>query len=106
MRLKPPYQLVMAKLRDDRGDASGPNQVWAMDWMNDELFDGRRIWVLPWSIPPTSFTIMPATAGQLDVAPKRHVSFIVAAGPYAGGCYSKRGAAAVPTGMYTNTWQV
>jgi putative transposase len=20
--------------------------VWAMDWMHDELFDGRRLWVL------------------------------------------------------------
>ena len=36
----------MAKLRDDRSNASGPNQVWAMDWMYDELFDGRRLWVL------------------------------------------------------------
>jgi putative transposase len=46
MRLKPPRRRVMAKLRDDRSNASGPNQVWAMDWMHDELFDGRRIWVL------------------------------------------------------------
>ena len=22
-----------------------PNQVWAMDWMHDELFDGRGLWV-------------------------------------------------------------
>jgi putative transposase len=46
MRLKPPRRRVMAKLRDDRSDATGPNQVWAMDWMYDELFDGRRLWVL------------------------------------------------------------
>ena len=46
MRLKPPRRRVMAKLRDDRSNASGPNQVWAMDWMHDELFDGRRLWVL------------------------------------------------------------
>ena len=46
MRLKPPRRRVMAKLRDDRSNATGPNQVWAMDWMNDELFDGRRLWVL------------------------------------------------------------
>lgn len=46
MRLKPPRRRVMAKLRSDRSDASGPNQVWAMDWMHDELFDGRRLWVL------------------------------------------------------------
>ena len=31
MRLKPPRRRVMAKLRSDRSDATGPNQVWAMD---------------------------------------------------------------------------
>jgi putative transposase len=46
MRLKPPRRRVMAKLRSDRSDATGPNQVWAMDWMHDELFDGRRLWLL------------------------------------------------------------
>lgn len=46
MRLKPPRRRVMGKLRSDRSNATGPNQVWAMDWMHDELFDGRRLWVL------------------------------------------------------------
>ena len=46
MRLKPPRRRVMAKLRDDRSNATGANQVWAMDWMHDELFVGRRLWVL------------------------------------------------------------
>lgn len=46
MRHKPPRRRVTAKLRDDRSDAIAPNQVWAMDWMYDELFDGKRIWVL------------------------------------------------------------
>ena len=46
MRYKPPRRRVMAKLRNDRSDATGPNQVWAMDWMYDETFDGRRLWVL------------------------------------------------------------
>jgi putative transposase len=36
MRLKPPRRRVMAKLRDDRSNATGANQVWAMDWMYDE----------------------------------------------------------------------
>jgi putative transposase len=44
MRLKLPRRRVMAKLRGDRSNATGPNQVWAMDWMHDEL--GRRLWVL------------------------------------------------------------
>lgn len=46
MRHKSPRRRVTAKLRDDRSNATGPNQVWAMDWMYDELFDGRRLWVL------------------------------------------------------------
>lgn len=46
MRLKPPRRRVMAKLRSDRSEATGPNQVWALDWMFDETFDGRRLWVL------------------------------------------------------------
>jgi putative transposase len=29
MRLKPPRRRVMAKLRDDRSNATGANQVWA-----------------------------------------------------------------------------
>jgi len=35
MRLKPPRRRVMAKLRDGRSNATGPNQVWAMDWMHE-----------------------------------------------------------------------
>ncbi len=46
MRLKPPRRRVMAKLRSDRSDATRPNQVWATDWMFDETFDDRRLWVL------------------------------------------------------------
>jgi putative transposase len=45
MRLKQPRRRVVAKLRDDRSDATGPKQVWAMDWMHDAL-SGRRLWVL------------------------------------------------------------
>jgi putative transposase len=46
IRLNSPRRRVMAKLRSDRSDATGPNQVWAMDWMHDEPFDGRRLRVL------------------------------------------------------------
>jgi hypothetical protein len=46
MRLKPPRRRVTAKLRCDRSDATGPNQIWAMDWMFGETFDGKRLWVL------------------------------------------------------------
>jgi transposase InsO family protein len=46
MRLKLPRRWIMAKLGSDRSTATAANQIWAMDWMHGELFDGRRIWVL------------------------------------------------------------
>ena len=36
----------MAKLREDRQPAKVPHECGSMDWMCDELLDGRRIWVL------------------------------------------------------------
>jgi len=46
MRHKPPRRRVSAKLRADRRPAIAPNDCWSMDWMYDELFDGRRLWIL------------------------------------------------------------
>jgi putative transposase len=46
MRHKPPRRRVSAKLRDDRTAATRPNQCWSMDFMADELFDGRRLRLL------------------------------------------------------------
>ena len=46
MRLKPLRRRVMATLRSDRSDATGANQVWAMDWMFEDTFGGKRLWVL------------------------------------------------------------
>jgi putative transposase len=37
---------VKAKLREDRQPASGPNDAWAMDFLHDQLFDGRKIRIL------------------------------------------------------------
>jgi hypothetical protein len=34
---------VQAKLREGRSGALGPNDVWAMDFVHDQLFDGRKI---------------------------------------------------------------
>jgi putative transposase len=71
----------MAKLRDDRSNATGANQVWAMDRMHDELFDGRRLWVLTvvdtWSrICPVIRVCRSATATEvidaLEQARRRH----------------------------------
>jgi putative transposase len=46
MRQKRARRRVMVAGRDHRTSADGPSQIWAMDWMHDELFDGRRLWVL------------------------------------------------------------
>jgi putative transposase len=46
MRRKPSRRRVSAKLRKDRTDAIRPNQCWSMDFMADELFDGRRLRLL------------------------------------------------------------
>ena len=46
LRNKSPKRRVKAKLRDGRSPATEPNQVWAMDFVHDQLFDGRKIRVL------------------------------------------------------------
>ena len=46
LRHKSPKRRVMAKLRSDRFVASAENQVWAMDFVHDQLFAGRKIRVL------------------------------------------------------------
>lgn len=37
---------MKAKLREDRAEAVGPNDVWAMDFVHDQLATGRKIRVL------------------------------------------------------------
>jgi putative transposase len=46
LRNKTPKRRVTAKLRDGRAAATTPNEVWAMDFVHDQLFDGRKIRVL------------------------------------------------------------
>jgi putative transposase len=46
IRHKRPKRRVSAKVRNDRTEAIRPNQCWSMDFMADQLFDGRRISVL------------------------------------------------------------
>lgn len=43
---KGPKRKVAAKLREDRRPPQAPNDVWAMDFLSDQLFDGRKIRVL------------------------------------------------------------
>lgn len=46
LRNKTPKRRVKAKLRDDRVPAVRPNDVWAMDFVHDQLATGRKIRVL------------------------------------------------------------
>jgi putative transposase len=46
LRNKTPKRKVKAKLREDRVPATAPNQCWSMDFLSDQLFDGRKIRVL------------------------------------------------------------
>ena len=46
MRHKTPRRRVSAKLREDRCPATATNECWSMDFMHDELFDGRRLRIL------------------------------------------------------------
>jgi len=46
LRNKIPKRRVKAKLRDDRQPATRPNEVWAMDFLHDQLATGQRIRVL------------------------------------------------------------
>lgn len=46
LRNKSPKRRVKAKLREGRSPADKPNQIWAMDFVHDQLFDGKKIRVL------------------------------------------------------------
>jgi putative transposase len=46
LRNKSPKRRVRAQLREDRSAPTAANQVWAMDFVHDQLFDGRKIRVL------------------------------------------------------------
>ena len=46
LRNKHPKRRVKAKLREDRQDAVGPNEIWAMDFVHDQLATGRKLRIL------------------------------------------------------------
>ena len=46
LRNKTPKRGVKAKLRDDRRAASTSNEIWAMDFVHDQLATGQKIRVL------------------------------------------------------------
>ena len=46
LRNKHPKRRVKAKLREDRREAAGPNEVWAMDFVHDQLATDRKLRIL------------------------------------------------------------
>lgn len=46
LRNKTPKRRVKAKLREDRTEAVGPNDVWAMDFVHDQLALGSKLRIL------------------------------------------------------------
>lgn len=59
LRNKHPKRRVKAKLREDRRDAVGPNDVWAMDFVQDQLATGKNLRIL--TIVDTHSRYCPAT---------------------------------------------
>jgi len=59
LRNKHPKRRVKAKLRDDRQIATGPNDVWAMDFVHDQLATGKKLRIL--TIVDTHSRYCPAT---------------------------------------------
>nr|WP_245417653.1 DDE-type integrase/transposase/recombinase [Aminobacter sp. AP02] len=59
LRNKTPKRRVKAKLREDRTDATHSNQVWAMDFVHDQLATGRKLRIL--TIVDTHSRYAPAT---------------------------------------------
>ncbi len=46
LRNRHPKRRVKARLREDRQEASGPNEVWAMDFVHDQLALGKKLRIL------------------------------------------------------------
>ena len=59
LRNKHPKRRVKAKLREDRQEAVGPNNVWAMDFVHDQLATGKKLRIL--TIADTHSRYSPAT---------------------------------------------
>lgn len=59
LRNKTPKRRVTAKLCDDRAQAVGPNDVWAMDFVHDQLALGKKLRIL--NIVDTHSRYCPAT---------------------------------------------
>jgi putative transposase len=64
LRNKTPKRRVKAKLREDRRNATRPNETWAMDFVHDQLATGRKLRVL--TIVDTFSRFSPALEPRLS----------------------------------------
>jgi putative transposase len=63
LRNKTPKRRVKAKLREDRRNATRPNETWAMDFVHDQLATGQKLRVL--TIVDTFSRFSPALVPRL-----------------------------------------
>ncbi|WP_441360620.1 hypothetical protein [Agrobacterium sp. MCAB5] len=63
LRNKTPKRRVKAKLREDRQMAVGPNDVWAMDFVHDQLATVKKLRV---------FTVIDTFSRYVPVLDPRH----------------------------------
>jgi hypothetical protein len=90
LRRKTPKRKVSAKRREDRVIAAAANDCWSMDFLSDQLFDGRKIRVL--TIVDNFTRVSPA----IDVRLSYRGADVVATGA---DCISLRTAEAYPGGQ-------
>jgi putative transposase len=64
LRNKTPKRRVRAKLRDYRTEAVGPNDVWAMDFVHDQLAPGNKLRIL--TIVDTHTRFCPASDARFS----------------------------------------
>jgi putative transposase len=77
LRNKSPRRRVKGKSREGRSSAAAPNEVWAMDFVHDQLFDGRKIRAL--TVIDTLTRLSPAIEvrqawrGRLSLSPDMYL---------------------------------
>ncbi len=69
LRNKTPKRRVKAKLRDDRRPATRSNEIWAMDFVHDQLATGRKLRVL--TIVDTFTPLLAGDRGALQLPRRR-----------------------------------
>lgn len=71
LRLKRPKGNKAAKLRQPKQWAHTINEIWGMDFVADNLFDGRKLGVLGRMRPSGMPAVLPSTARRVDAASYR-----------------------------------